>query len=103
MKYALSHPASVVIHGIAKMEYLNQTLATVKNFHPDAGAARCTYGQSKTGGPNRRIRTVHDHPTLQFHRQESGMARVAMVPALQGHPALFDHSRARRRPGYDCS
>ena len=34
LQYALSQPASVVIHGMDKMEYLNQTLDLVKNFKP---------------------------------------------------------------------
>jgi aryl-alcohol dehydrogenase-like predicted oxidoreductase len=34
LQYALSQPTSVVIHGIDKMEYLDQTLAVVKNFRP---------------------------------------------------------------------
>ncbi len=34
MQYALSQPTSVVIHGMDKMEYLEQTLALVKNFKP---------------------------------------------------------------------
>jgi hypothetical protein len=32
MGYALSQPASVVIHGTDKMEYLNQTLDVVKRM-----------------------------------------------------------------------
>jgi len=32
LQYALSQPTSVVIHGMDKMEYLEQTLAVVKNF-----------------------------------------------------------------------
>jgi aryl-alcohol dehydrogenase-like predicted oxidoreductase len=34
LQYALSQPASVVIHGMDKMEYLEQTLELVKNFKP---------------------------------------------------------------------
>jgi predicted aldo/keto reductase-like oxidoreductase len=34
MQYALSQPASVVIHGMDKMEYLEQTLNVVKKFKP---------------------------------------------------------------------
>lgn len=34
LQYALSQPTSVVIHGMDKMEYLEQTLAVVKNFKP---------------------------------------------------------------------
>ena len=34
LQYALSQPASVVIHGIDRMEYLDQTLSTVNNFRP---------------------------------------------------------------------
>ena len=34
LQYALSWPTSVVIHGMDKMEYLNQTLDVVKNFRP---------------------------------------------------------------------
>jgi aryl-alcohol dehydrogenase-like predicted oxidoreductase len=34
MQYALSQPTSVVIHGMDKMEYLEQTLDVVKNFKP---------------------------------------------------------------------
>ena len=34
LRYALSQPASVVIHGMEKLEYLHATLETVKNFHP---------------------------------------------------------------------
>uniref|UniRef100_Q022V8 Aldo/keto reductase n=1 Tax=Solibacter usitatus (strain Ellin6076) TaxID=234267 RepID=Q022V8_SOLUE len=32
--YALSQPTSVVIHGMDKMEYLEQTLSLVRNFRP---------------------------------------------------------------------
>jgi predicted aldo/keto reductase-like oxidoreductase len=34
LQYALSQPTSVVIHGMEKMEYLQQTLDVVKNFKP---------------------------------------------------------------------
>lgn len=34
LQYALSQPASVVIHGMDKLEYLEQSLDVVKNFHP---------------------------------------------------------------------
>jgi aryl-alcohol dehydrogenase-like predicted oxidoreductase len=34
LQYALSQPASVVIHGIDKMEYLDHALGVVKNFKP---------------------------------------------------------------------
>ncbi len=34
LQYALSWPTSVVIHGMDKMEYLEQSLDVVKNFHP---------------------------------------------------------------------
>jgi aryl-alcohol dehydrogenase-like predicted oxidoreductase len=34
LQYALSQPTSVVIHGMDKMENLEQTLALVKNFKP---------------------------------------------------------------------
>jgi predicted aldo/keto reductase-like oxidoreductase len=34
LQYALSQPTSVVIHGMDKMEYLEETLAVVKNFKP---------------------------------------------------------------------
>jgi len=34
LQYALSQPASVVIHGMDKMEYLEESLAVVKNFKP---------------------------------------------------------------------
>ena len=34
LQYALSQPTSVVIHGMDKMEYLEQTLEVVKNFKP---------------------------------------------------------------------
>jgi predicted aldo/keto reductase-like oxidoreductase len=34
LQYALSQPTSVVIHGMDKMEYLEQTLGVVKNFKP---------------------------------------------------------------------
>ncbi|HXJ40104.1 MAG TPA: aldo/keto reductase [Bryobacteraceae bacterium] len=34
LRYALSQPTSVVIHGMEKMEYLTQSLAVVKNFQP---------------------------------------------------------------------
>lgn len=34
LQYALSQPASVVIHGMEKMEYLEHTLSVVKNFKP---------------------------------------------------------------------
>ena len=34
LQYALSQPTSVVIHGMDKMEYLEQTLAVVRNFRP---------------------------------------------------------------------
>jgi aryl-alcohol dehydrogenase-like predicted oxidoreductase len=34
LQYALSQPASVVIHGMDRMEYLEQTLEVVKNFKP---------------------------------------------------------------------
>ena len=34
LQYALSQPASVVIHGMDTMEYLNQALDIVKNFKP---------------------------------------------------------------------
>jgi predicted aldo/keto reductase-like oxidoreductase len=34
LQYALSQPASVVIHGMDKMEYLDQSLEVVKNFKP---------------------------------------------------------------------
>ncbi len=34
LQYALSQPTSVVIHGMDKMEYLEQSLDTVKNFKP---------------------------------------------------------------------
>ena len=34
LRYALSQPASVVIHGMEKLEYLHATLETVKKFHP---------------------------------------------------------------------
>jgi predicted aldo/keto reductase-like oxidoreductase len=34
LQYALSQPTSVVIHGMEKMEYLEQTLEVVKNFKP---------------------------------------------------------------------
>jgi predicted aldo/keto reductase-like oxidoreductase len=34
LQYALSQPTSVVIHGMDKMEYLDQTLEIVKNFKP---------------------------------------------------------------------
>jgi aryl-alcohol dehydrogenase-like predicted oxidoreductase len=34
LQYALSQPASVVIHGMDKLEYLEQTLQVVKNFKP---------------------------------------------------------------------
>ena len=34
LQYALSQPASVVIHGMDRMEYLEQTLDLVKNFKP---------------------------------------------------------------------
>jgi len=34
LQYALSQPTSVVIHGMDKMEYLDETLDVVKNFKP---------------------------------------------------------------------
>jgi predicted aldo/keto reductase-like oxidoreductase len=34
LQYALSQPTSVVIHGMDKMEYLDQSLEVVKNFKP---------------------------------------------------------------------
>ena len=34
LRYALSQPTSVVIHGMEKLEYLNATLETVKHFQP---------------------------------------------------------------------
>jgi uncharacterized protein len=34
LQYALSQPASVVIHGMEKIEYLEQALKVVKNFQP---------------------------------------------------------------------
>ena len=34
LQYALSQPTSVVIHGMDKLEYLQQTLDVVKNFRP---------------------------------------------------------------------
>jgi len=34
LQYALSQPTSVVIHGMDKMEYLEQSLEVVKNFKP---------------------------------------------------------------------
>lgn len=34
LQYALSQPASVVIHGMEKMEYLEDTLDVVKTFQP---------------------------------------------------------------------
>jgi uncharacterized protein len=34
LQYALSQPASVVIHGMEKMEYLEQSLEVVKTFKP---------------------------------------------------------------------
>ena len=34
LQYALSQPTSVVIHGMEKMEYLEQSLEVVKNFRP---------------------------------------------------------------------
>jgi aryl-alcohol dehydrogenase-like predicted oxidoreductase len=34
LQYALSQPASVVIHGMEKLEYLEHTLNVVKNFRP---------------------------------------------------------------------
>jgi aryl-alcohol dehydrogenase-like predicted oxidoreductase len=34
LQYALSQPTSVVIHGMDKMEYLEHSLAVVKNFKP---------------------------------------------------------------------
>lgn len=34
LQYALSQPTSVVIHGMDKMEYLEQSLDVVKNFKP---------------------------------------------------------------------
>ena len=34
LQYALSQPASVVIHGMDTMEYLNQAIDVVKNFKP---------------------------------------------------------------------
>ncbi len=34
LQYALSQPTSVVIHGMDKMEYLEQSLEVVKNFRP---------------------------------------------------------------------
>lgn len=34
LQYALSQPASVVIHGMEKMEYLEHSLDVVKNFRP---------------------------------------------------------------------
>jgi predicted aldo/keto reductase-like oxidoreductase len=34
LQYALSQPTSVVIHGMDKMEYLEQSLDVVKNFRP---------------------------------------------------------------------
>ena len=34
LQYALSQPTSVVIHGMDKMEYLQQSLDVVKNFKP---------------------------------------------------------------------
>lgn len=47
LQYALSQPASVVIHGMEKMEYLDHALEVVKNFKPmtpaqiSALTARC--------------------------------------------------------------
>ena len=38
LQYALSQPASVVIHGMDKMEYLDQTLDVIKNFKPMSSA-----------------------------------------------------------------
>ena len=34
LQYAMSQPTSVVIHGMDKMEYLDQSLEVVKNFKP---------------------------------------------------------------------
>jgi predicted aldo/keto reductase-like oxidoreductase len=34
LQYALSQPASVVIHGMDKMEYLEEAFTVVKNFQP---------------------------------------------------------------------
>jgi predicted aldo/keto reductase-like oxidoreductase len=34
LQYALSQPASVVIHGMEKLEYLEHSLSVVKNFKP---------------------------------------------------------------------
>jgi predicted aldo/keto reductase-like oxidoreductase len=38
LQYALSQPTSVVIHGMDKMEYLNQALEIVKKFKPMTAA-----------------------------------------------------------------
>jgi predicted aldo/keto reductase-like oxidoreductase len=38
LQYALTQPASVVIHGMNKMEHLDEALGVVKNFQPMTAA-----------------------------------------------------------------
>ncbi len=45
LQYALSQPASVVIHGMEKMEYLNDALNMIKTFRPLSGQQIAALGE----------------------------------------------------------
>ncbi len=77
MQYALSQPASVVIHGMEKMAYLEETLELVKCFkpltHEQVGALA---EKANSGGDDGAVREIQDGIAFRFDGQDSAMAGV---------------------------
>jgi hypothetical protein len=63
LEYALGQPASVVIHGMDKMEYPEHSLEAVKNFKPPSAEQRAARGakakQAATMGKYELLKTTN--------------------------------------------
>ena len=85
LQYALSRPASVMIHGIDKMEYLDQTRATVNNFRPltqDRIAALTE--KTKQAAMTGKYELFQTTERFDSTARNPGMAQMAASPGRAG-------------------
>jgi len=81
LRYALTQPASVVIHGMNKMQHLEEALGVVKNFQPmtpaqiDVFAAKTK--QAASSGKYELYKTTSHFDSTAHHPPWLGMASLA--------------------------
>lgn len=90
LQYALTQPASVMIHAIEKMEYLEDTMDVVKTFQPlTREQLSALVAKNQTSRAEREVRTVQDHRPFRFDGEESAVAGLKttwrLIAARRAH------------------